>query len=392
VFHATTLRRIFRRHTHHLLRQARLRTDREAVHGQTGHHGPNKYALVARLKHGNHWKRDRYVFAIPRDSNVDDLELFYNYMDNTARTLGDESHHELWQKGVPELGFQYPCVPDLILALSALHLARKRPEKRIKYETIAEQHSTAALQAATALMRDMSQDNCPALYISAVLICFTSFAKGPSPGNMLVVADDGQVPWLSLIRGVRFVVANMGWSAVFSGVLAKYAPQRSDSQDAETIAQTQTPSTLAATATEDWRTSLEMISDLFAVLPSHPCRHIYTREVESLVSHLEATFRTGMNALPGTIGKMENIMGWIYSIRYDFVKRLSMKHPVALIILGHFCVLLRTLEGYWFMQGWAQHVMREVIAATDEACHKWLAWPMKFLEEADSMRPFPVIL
>lgn len=319
--------------------------------------------------------------------NVDDLELFYNYLTNTARTLGDGSDCALWQEGVAQLGFQYPCVLDLMLSLSALHLSRQRPEQAARYEVLAERHSTAALHAATALMRDMVKENCPALYISAALICFTSFAKGPSRRDMLLVADDGQVPWLSLIKGVKLVVSGMGWSCVFSGILEKYHPHLSEPQRKGDTDESKTPSTL--TAIEDWRSSLEMISDLIVVLPDRECREVYSREVEALTRYVEATFGSGTDARVGTIGKMEVVMGWVYGVKDEFVERLGQKHPAALIILGHFCVLLRTLESYWFMQGWAQHVMKEVIDATDEACHKWLAWPIKFLGDVGFLQSSP---
>jgi len=315
---------------------------------------------------------------IPR-LNVDDLRLFHNYLDSTSRTVADNSHDRLWREGVPKLGFEYPCVLHLMLSLSALQLSREMPGQAARYEKLAERHSTTALKAATALMREMTRENCPAVYVSAALICFNSFAQGPSEGNLLLVADDGQVPWLALIRGVRLVVSTMGWSSVFSGALADYYPQPSSGpqQEQQDKHESLTPSSLVAT--EDWRGSLEKVRDLVAVLPNQQCREVYAREIETLTGCLEATFGAGQDARVGTAGEMQVVMAWVYSVQDEFVERLGQRHPAALVILGHFCVLLRTLEKYWFMREWAKHLMTEILRATDDGCQEWLAWPIRYL-------------
>lgn len=309
---------------------------------------------------------------VPR-LNVDDLELFYNYLSSSAKTLAGSGDDLLWREGVPQLGFEYPSVLHLMLSLSALQLSRQKPEQVTRYEKLAESHSTTALQAATALMRGLSKEHCPALYITAALICFTSLAQGPSERNMLLVADDGQVPWLSLIRGVKLIVSDMGWSSVFSGVLAKYHPQKSESQKE---VETSNPA-MTSLGKEDWRASLDKVTELSVIL-SQQCREVYGREIEALAGHLETTFGAAKDAHEVS-GRMDVVMAWIYSVGDGFVERLAHKHPVALIILGHFCVLLRTLENHWFVQGWARHIMAEIIRETDDSCHKWLAWPIQYL-------------
>lgn len=263
--------------------------------------------------------------------------------------------------------------------MSALQLSRQRPEQTARYKGLAEHHSTKALQTATALLKDLEVDNCPALYISATLICFVYFAKGPSPGNLLLVAFDAQVPWLSLIRGVKLVVSRLGWSSIFSGTLAKYHPRESSDHWKR---QSNTPKTVAsfiATPTEDWRISLQKVSYLIDFLPNQHCRETYSQELEMLEGCLEVTFGKGKDADVTTTGRMEVIMSWVYGVRDDFVDRLGRKDPPAFIILAHFCVLLRTLEYYWFIQGWALHIITEIVQENNSTHLELLAWPLKYL-------------
>lgn len=291
---------------------------------------------------------------------------------HTAQTIDDSPESLFWREAVPELGFQHPCILDLMLALSSCHLARKKPIEAARYLDLAERHSTTALEAATVLIQRLDRENCPALYITAVLICFTSFAKGPSPGNMLLVATDRQVPWLSLIRGVKFVVETMGWGSIFSGVLAKHHPKPPKDRRDSPVA---SPPALNLVQPPAWQVSLTKISEMITVLPDPQCRQVYQREVEALLRCFRGTFGQGK-----PIGTLPIVMSWMYQVQDAYVQRLDERNPLALLILGHFCVLLRTVEGmYWFIQGWPRHVVDEILKVLDLQCHQWLAWPVEFL-------------
>ncbi|KAH6951250.1 hypothetical protein BKA56DRAFT_638555 [Ilyonectria sp. MPI-CAGE-AT-0026] len=303
--------------------------------------------------------------------NVGDIELFHKYMTNTVTTLGND--HALWREGAPRLGFQHPCILDLMLALSAYHLARLSPLDSTRYLRLAEQHSTAALQAAAVLLNSLIPETSPALYIVSVLICFVSLAKGPSPGNLLLVAEDGQVPWLSLLWGVRLIVNTTGWSAIFSGTLAEYFPKPSEDKHDEPV---QSLSTIHCP--EDWRSSLNDVSSLTALIAEPRFRDAYQRELEILTGCCETTFGRGQQYHSGVIGKMEIVLSWIYQLDDTYVEGLSKKDPVSLIILGHFCVLLHTLEHYWFIEDWAVHIMTEILRSS-EATKRWLSWPIASL-------------
>lgn len=305
--------------------------------------------------------------------NVEDLELFYNYMMNTAGTMGDETG--LWSQGVPRLGFQQPGILSLILALSSYQLARLQPLDSSRFLSLAEQHMTPALQSATGLLQHLSSENSSALYITAVLICFTAFAKGPSPGDLLIVSNDGQVPWLSLIRGVRLVVHTVGWSYIFSGVLAPCFPKPDEGRDKKAPS----PSPLPPNEIEDWRSSLDGISDLIEVCSEQQLRQTYRHDLAELKGCCESTFGKGHHAGVNVDGQMQIVFHWIYQLEDSFVAGLTQKDPIALIILGHFCVLLRTLERYWFLEGWASHIMEEILKSSN-ASRKWLDWPVRYLK------------
>ncbi|WAO92660.1 Zn(2)-C6 fungal-type domain-containing protein [Fusarium falciforme] len=307
--------------------------------------------------------------------NVTDLELFHNYMTTTANTLHEGNHRErgLWCEGVPQLGFQHPCVLAFLLSLSSYHMARLKPPEARKYLDLAEQHLGMALQTATILLGHVNHENGPAAYIISILICFIGFAKGPSPGNLLLISEDQQVPYLNLLRGVRLVISSVGWNSIFSGVLAEYYPKPSVEREAFPL-----DPTLLEPGVEDWRASLNDVLDLITVFTGDGIAEAYRHEVKVLTGCCEKTFGKGQNASLGVVGKLEVVMVWIYQVGDVYVEGLTRKDPIAMLILGHFCVLLRTVERYWFTQGWASHIMNEVLAISERS-RKWLTWPLAYL-------------
>lgn len=296
-------------------------------------------------------------------------------MTTTANTLhaGDHRERGLWCEGVPRLGFQHPCVLAFLLSLSSYHMARLKPLEARRYLDLAEQHLGTALQTATILLGHINHENSPAAYIISILICFIGFAKGPSPGNLLLISEDQQVPYLNLLRGVRLVISSVGWTSIFSGVLAEYYPKPS----VETEMLPLDP-TLLEPGIEDWRASLNDVLDLITVFTEDSIAEAYRHEVRVLMGCCEKTFGKGQNATLGAVGKMEVIMMWIYQVGDVYVEGLTRKDPISMLILGHFCVLLRTVERYWFTQGWASHIMNEILAISERS-RKWLTWPLAYL-------------
>lgn len=306
-----------------------------------------------------------------------DLELFHSYMTRTASTLGDGSSlNLLWSEGAPRVGFQHNCILKLILSLSSYHLARLKPIDKQRYSLIAETHLTAALQPAMMLISNLGGDNSPAAYLTSTLICFVALAKGPSPGNLLLTNIEGQVSWLHLLRGVRLVVESAGWSSIFSGMLAEYAPMPSgDTPEHNAM----TDPTLMVEDIEDWRSSLNRISHLIAQLAEEKLGNVYDRELQALTACFERTFRKGQDAALYTVGKLQDVIGWVYRLGDDYMEGLRQRDLISTVMLGHFCVLLRTVEAqFWFMHEWAAHIIGEILVISPNS-RQWLSWPIAYV-------------
>ncbi|KAM3462923.1 hypothetical protein NHJ6243_003725 [Beauveria neobassiana] len=306
---------------------------------------------------------------------VDDLALLHHYHTVTAPTLGDA---RLWRDAAPRLGREHPCIFHIMLSLSAYHLARLRPATTTSSASaahcrrLAEHHYEAAVRLAVPMLPRLDVGNCQALYVVTVLICFTAFARGPSSsGDLLLVAQQqGLVPWMSLLRGVRFVLETVGSATVLSGFLAPVPETTPEACYACRSGCGRCFAALAQRRAWNWRETLGRIQDVAAKktcsdaasTAATAAAKICDGAIRSLVRCFETTFREDDATMPKTCtqGQVHVVMAWAYTLDPDFVAKLAESDEISLVLLGHFAVLVQTLGRYWFIEGWGEHILREV--------------------------------
>jgi hypothetical protein len=107
-------------------------------------------------------------------------------------------------------------------------------------------------------------------------------------------------------------------------------------------------------------------------LESDEARDVYSDAIKTLSVLLESAFGTEENPKHQE-SIFHEVMGWVYRLHGDFVKALESREAVSLLILGHFAMLLPTLEKqYWFINGWGSHVLREVKTLLGPTFDGWL--------------------
>jgi len=303
--------------------------------------------------------------------SIPDLQLFHHFLVSTIPTTADdEDGRVVWQNHVAQWAFEFPSILHLFLALSALHMGHENPALREQYLQQADDHFRFGVQSVTAVLSELSADTCQKVYISAVMICFAYFGRGPRPGEYLVFSDNGPAEWLVLMHGVKLILESHH-DKVFSGILEPKpsldVPNMSPSLRNELhkhIAQVQ---------------ELQRLVDLQYRLGAGD-RVMYMLAVDNLTFTLEEVYQKRSLRKPA-VGLMHILMGWLYRLPRDFVAQLERKDPLALVILAHWAGLLKYMESVWFMKGWAEHVLNGVCAFLPADLWKWIEWPMERVQE-----------
>ena len=95
----------------------------------------------------------------------------------------------------------------------------------------------------------------------------------------------------------------------------------------------------------------------------------------------QETYGTAESPKSAAEARLETIVLWFYCLTDDLVGYLREDQPVPLVPLAHFTVLLQTLDGIWFMSGWAAHVLRGVSDMLGPPWYEWLRWPTLHVEQ-----------
>ncbi|OKL58809.1 hypothetical protein UA08_05738 [Talaromyces atroroseus] len=303
--------------------------------------------------------------------NVDDLELFYHYLNH--RCLKRSGEH-MWHVKVPQLGFQHPYVLHLILAMAAFHLVHLAPPDSdvARFEGLADHHYEAGLREVSRLIPSINRHNLVSLYVATVLICLITCAKRPSPGHLLLVAEGQEVSWWQLLRGVRYMR-----DLDVHGLQLSFHTEESTEEQPH-----------ATTRPVHWERPLDGISKFIAQEATSPGKEVYEKALADLSGCFRDSFGTASQPKEGSgvDGEFQFIMGWVYRTEEDFVLCLKNQQPISLIILAYFSVLIKTLEYEWFMQGWASHILEGVGERLRIEYRHWLDWPAEQIREIEAFR------
>ncbi|RSL84905.1 hypothetical protein CEP51_003627 [Fusarium floridanum] len=299
--------------------------------------------------------------------NVQDMQLFYHFITTTSLTLGDDV---LWHDKVPRLAFEHHYILRLMLAMSALHLSRLRAIEASKYEELAEAHASVALRQVTELLPHVSRKNCSALYIATVLVCNYTFAKPPGQNHFLLVAEGTKVAWWNLFRGVRIVIETMGLPAIFSGVLGPFPPENT----------TKLPPIEDRQGYIPWEGPMSSLDELISGSKEPGLKNI-KGICEGLIDCFRGVYGTAEQPESETHGKMHIVMRWLWLLEDDFLHQVNNMIPQALLLLGHFAVLIQTVECFWFMKGWAYHIVEGIQPHLGSDYIGWIAWPRRQVEQ-----------
>ena len=278
---------------------------------------------------------------------------------------------------MPRLGRRFPSVLHAALSISAYHLARVELQDAPHYMRQGEEHYEIVVRNATTMIADLTIKNCQVFYVLAVMICFISFARKPSPGDLMLVSRDGCNSSLHLIRGVRFVLKTFGSSVVFSGFLA---PKEIIDDDGER------PSPLEEQAMRDkrrrrveiafpewkWQDGLDRLQMQLQTTSESPADQV----LQETLASMRRCFESICETLPPTHQRKDadfvSVMRWVYEFDDIFIQLLNGGHRVALVLVGYFGVCLEVLEGFWWLEGWGRHILRELKGMLLDEYEMWL--------------------
>jgi hypothetical protein len=291
-----------------------------------------------------------------------EMKLLHHFSTSTCYTISRlPVLQTVWRIRVPKIGFSYPYVLHGILSLSALHLAQLQPECHDDYVAQAELHHNRALEMISSHMRNINNDNAPAVYLFSTVTSIISCAKPRQPDDFWVFGGK-DIEWLSLFRGTRFIIS-AAETTIKTGSLSpmfEIGKRRNHMRNARSA------------------TELTYVEELRYLLKTRVTDERILSCYLDAVDDLAKTF-----ALIEEEGHFScqtaDVFVWLLQISDDYLLLLRQRTPEALLIFSYFCVITRELEWAWWMQGLSIHLIRGIYYCLSEEYRCWLQWPMEQL-------------
>ena len=291
-----------------------------------------------------------------------DLELLHHYTSSTFKTIDDRSCNlDVWQKTVPRLALEYPFLMHILVSVSASHLAFLQPHRSRELTVIISERQDRALPVFRAALMAPNEENCHALFVCSKLVAVHAFAycrfrrvESNDPGKTGSRVHE----WFQLIRGGCSLFFSV-YKVLEAGPISSLGVQ------------------MDGPLNEEFGRYHKQLVALYPLLRSARLsaeqREIYCTALDDLRNSFIAAFTMGPRS-----SVRETTYHWPSTISPTFLNHLCFDHkPEALVLLAHYCVLLKRDDACWFLQGHAAWLMDYIQQHLDEEWKDWISWPME---------------
>lgn len=285
-----------------------------------------------------------------------ELELLHNSITSTNYTISDDEPG--LKTDFLQHGTQYPYVLHSTLALSALHLFSKQPS-RSELLLRASTHQQAALDLVRPHILDLTEKHSRAVLEFSAITSIISLAqpiyvlKGFERDRNLL---DDLINSFQLSRGIKTIIMRQ-WDYF----------QTTDVRN----------QTRVASSHEELRATLgdkyPAMHALQGVITQHcACEEagIFSEAVQSLFFSIAI-----LEAYPQANSSPKRVQMWPIDVHKQFIKMLTARHPVALVILAHYAALMRLRSDTWWLCKWPRVILQEVAELLGPDWDVHLQWP-----------------
>ncbi|KAK9386466.1 hypothetical protein V1515DRAFT_616472 [Lipomyces mesembrius] len=268
---------------------------------------------------------------------------------------------EIWKTVIPKEALSHRFLMHGLLTLSALHLIEinsgDKGPSRMMYMEIATRHQSLALSSFRPELNSITPLNCNALFAFSSFLSVFAFASSQCMGieqGMTPVEEIVQA--FSLLRGVSEILRT-AWDWIEKGQLGPLVRN----------AATSTTGAVSAEA----RAALDHLDEV-----NNDNRDSEAKEACCAAIH---KLRESFASFYSQCLQVRIAMWWPISVPPAYIVPLKSRQPMALVILAHYCVILRWVERCWWLTGWSEKLVEEIYQSLDASWRPSIRWPVKIV-------------
>ncbi|XEV01131.1 hypothetical protein FSHL1_006418 [Fusarium sambucinum] len=299
--------------------------------------------------------------GFPNDVNIQHMELLIHFSVDIPLPDIDEALQASFTKLVLNVGLDAPYLLYQTLASSARHLAIVKPSLSPKYLRQATELQHSSIEKFNTLNLRIDDSNCvPALLFSSFLArdMLTSTLAAVHQHQDFSLFFHQYIQYIHVQRGVQ-AIGSSTWPFLMQSELrpfltwgarlSKLSPQGRELS--ELIASITENSALDKEATEAYTTSVHYLQVGLDYLLSSKSRKI----------------------------GIQMVFNWAVLIPPRYIELLTLREPQALIILGHYAVLLHLCKDVWQVGDSGRHVLGGIVKQLTSKWVQMLWWPLSVI-------------
>ncbi|OBT56464.1 hypothetical protein VE04_02958 [Pseudogymnoascus sp. 24MN13] len=291
-----------------------------------------------------------------------DLELLHHYTISTCFTISDL---RCWQTAVPSIAVDYPFLMRGILATAARHLAYLRPAQRDRYVAASDKHHHLGLTGYREALTEITPANCHACAAYTLMLNVYAWTSFHGSGSFFLPDLDSEsspnkVELITILRGGNAVMSVARHWVVVGPLSAIYLPWVNWDKDPNISRLPSVQSLLSRTDDspilpheDDAR--LERLAALWSApssdLPSPPASHggAPSRRAPLTPEARQVLFEAQAATL-----------SWSIIVSDAYIAAVQQRSPMALVLLAHYCILLKRSGERWWIEGKAEELLGKI--------------------------------
>ncbi|KAH6655874.1 hypothetical protein BKA67DRAFT_534779 [Truncatella angustata] len=297
-----------------------------------------------------------------------DLELLHHFtVCNCVRFSDGLLSKTFWAVEVPRMGFATSYVLHGILSLASLHVARMKPDARELYVAKAYVHHNSSLNTALPRISSLTSENSAPLLLFGIVTTIFACAQPTHPIDSFITESSVLPQWIQIFRGIRPILS-FRQERLLSFFSCIFEP--------------------GVRAHDVW-SSRQFENHAFQELEQNlNAKFIGNKATLSILlgslNDLKRSFSLFYEGNYNNEYKLSGVFIWLYSIPDTYLDLLRNGNNEAMCILAFFCVLLRRLENYWWLEGWGWRLMNRILRRLDDEHGHWVNWAQEEIRWAPS--------
>ncbi|CZR58316.1 uncharacterized protein PAC_08208 [Phialocephala subalpina] len=289
-------------------------------------------------------------------------ELLHHYRTTLYASVADDCPPTVWCVAIPQLGLEHPFILSGLLAISALHLASMVPQRRQELHILAFAQQSLALPSFRSVMRSPKPENIPAIFIFAASIVYYVMASPDQVDRCRLPRRNDEHPhWFQTMRGFTTLLGNHR-TQLAGGPLGALVHFKDGKNHAPEYPDDGRLAKLHGMFSSDMSSSTPLSE----------------RIVENCKGALEDLRQIAGLSYSATSfnGKTFACM-WPGDLSQEFAELVYDRDPRALVIMAHYCVLLKRLDYVWFLESLGTGLLENIRQALAEEWLPWIAWALE---------------